>query len=89
MGPSPTKSIKVIAIVRTKNTTFKELASSKEITTKKLKRLLQVEISPRHSKWPLIDDMVVASTMTSEADRGAKSLARHQSEAPYCKEYRQ
>ena len=48
--------------------------------------MLELEISSRHSKWPLIDDMVVASTMTSEADRGARSLAPHWSEAPYCKQ---
>ena len=33
-----------------------------------------------------LDNMVVASTMTHQADQGARSLAPHRSEAPYCKE---
>ena len=48
--------------------------------------MLELDISPRHSKFPLIDDIIVASTMNHLLDQGARSLAPHWSEAPYYKE---
>ena len=48
--------------------------------------MLELDVSPRHSKCPLIDDLVVASAMKGFLDQGARSLAPHRFEAPYCKE---
>ena len=47
--------------------------------------MLELDISHCHSKCPLIDDFVVASTMKDLPDQGTRSLAPHRSEAPYCK----
>ena len=47
--------------------------------------MLELDISPYHSKCPLIDDLVVVSTMKDLLDQGAWSLAPHRSETPYCK----
>ena len=86
MGPGPAKSIKIIMVVRTRYTTLKKLAKSQK-QRKKLKRLLELDISPRHSKFPVIDDIVVASTMKDRLDQGLiQSLAPHRFEASYCKE---
>ena len=46
--------------------------------------MLELDISPRHSKYGLIDDLVVASALRNQWDQGAQSLVPHQSEGPYC-----
>ena len=53
---------------------------------KKLKRLLELDISPCHSKYRLINDLVVASILRYQCDQGARSLVPHRPKDPYYKE---
>ena len=65
MAPGFAKSIKIKVVIRTRYTTLKELAKSQR-EQKRLKQLLELDISPRHSKYRLIDDLIVASALRQQ-----------------------